>query len=176
MNLCEERGAAATIFTGAALNLPHYDIGGDRTAGALALVEALRDADGVAIVSPGYHGSISGLLKNALDYVQDLAEDTHPYLDGRRIALIGVAAGWQAAATTLACLRTITHALRGWPTPLGMAINSQLPVFERDRGIIDPSLASQFEVMASQLLSFPEPIALTNLENTHASAARGCRD
>jgi FMN reductase len=33
-------------------------------------------------------------------------------------------AGWQTAGTTLSALRSIVHALRGWPTPLGVALNT----------------------------------------------------
>jgi FMN reductase len=88
------------------------------------LVDALRRADGVIIASPGYHGSVSGLVKNALDYVEDLREDDNPYLSGRAVGCVTTAYGWQAAVTTLQTLRSIVHALRGWPTPLGAAINS----------------------------------------------------
>jgi FMN reductase len=78
----------------------------------------------VVLVSPGYHGTISGLMKNALDYVEDLREDDRPYLDGRAVGCVSVALGWQAAVTTLTSLRSIVHSLRGWPTPLGAAVNS----------------------------------------------------
>jgi FMN reductase len=43
------------------------------------------------------------------------------------VGLIATAAGWQAAVSTLQALRTITHALRGWPTPMGLAINTAEP-------------------------------------------------
>jgi FMN reductase len=36
------------------------------------LVAELALADGIVLGSPGYHGSISGLVKNALDYAEDL--------------------------------------------------------------------------------------------------------
>ncbi len=104
--------------------LPMYDPEQPLVPAARRLVDALRRADGVIISSPGYHGSISGLVKNALDYAEELREDDRPYLTGRAVGCVTTAYGWQAAVTTLQSLRTIVHALRGWPTPLGAAINS----------------------------------------------------
>jgi len=90
-------------------------------------LEALRSADAVIVGSPGYHGTLSGLVKTALDYVEALSKDERPYFDGLPVGLIATAAGWQAAVSTLQALRTITHALRGWPTPIGLAINTVEP-------------------------------------------------
>lgn len=87
-----EAGAKVRAITGADLVLPFYDPHmTERTAQAAELVEALRAADGVLIASPGYHGTVSGLVKNALDYVEDLRDDDRPYLDGRAVGCIGVA-------------------------------------------------------------------------------------
>ncbi|WP_215815499.1 NADPH-dependent FMN reductase [Pimelobacter sp. 30-1] len=121
-----ERGAWTEAFTGERMRgLPMYDPARpDRTPAAVELVEALRAADGVIISSAAYHGSVSGLLKNALDHVEDLARDERPYLTDRPVGLVSVARGWQGAVHNLAGLRTITHALRGWPTPYGCVINT----------------------------------------------------
>lgn len=122
----EELGAQATLFSGRQLaELPLFDPQAS-SAPALVkeLIKALRRADGVVLASPGYHGSVSGLVKNALDYTELMRKDSEPYLSNRPVGLITTAYGWQAANTTLAALRSITHALRGWPTPYGAAINS----------------------------------------------------
>ncbi|MEO1406092.1 MAG: NAD(P)H-dependent oxidoreductase [Pseudomonadota bacterium] len=121
----ETLGAETQMVAGPALAMPFYSTEtDDRTEEAKTLVDALRRADGVVIGSPGYHGGVSGLLKNALDYVEDLRCDDRPYLDGRAVGLIASAAGEQAAMTTLGMLRDITHALRGVPTPYGCVFNS----------------------------------------------------
>ena len=126
-----EAGAKVHAITGGELVLPFYDPQVcERTDAAVELVEALRRADGVILASPGYHGTISGLIKNALDYAEDLRQDDRPYLDGRAVGCIGIAYGWQATVTTLQALRSVVHALRGWPTPLGGAVNSAETHFE----------------------------------------------
>lgn len=150
----EQLGARTQAFNGPDLRLPLYEADGSSGEGAAtALVEALRRADGLVIASPGYHGSISGLIKNALDYVEDLRGDARPYLDGRAVGCIACAAGWQAAGSTLQALRAVVHALRGWPTPLGLAINSELPLWDGD-AVADPGLRSQLGIVTEQVLGF----------------------
>ena len=118
-------GAETRIFAGPALHMPLYDTAVlARHGEAHDLVEALRMADGIIISSPGYHGSISGLLKNALDYAEDLRTDVRPYFTGRAVGLIACADGVQAMGSTLATLRAIVHALRGWPTPYAAMVSA----------------------------------------------------
>ena len=45
--------------------------------------------------TPGYYGSVPFLLKNALDYVEGMAQDTHPYFDSRAVGLMVNGSGWQ---------------------------------------------------------------------------------
>jgi len=147
------QGALTEIITGDALDLPAYVAEAPaKTEKVARLVEALRSAHGVIVSSPGYHGSISGMVKNALDYAEGLRGSKFPYLDGRAVGLIACAQGWQAAVSTLATMRQVIHALRGWPTPIGVVFNTALPVFEED--IPEPTLAKQLEVLAGQVLEF----------------------
>ena len=67
----ERFGARTRIFAGQLLNLTAYDPAAkNRSVAALDLVDALRGADGIIIATPSYHGSISGLIKNAIDYAE----------------------------------------------------------------------------------------------------------
>ena len=116
-------GAEVRLFDGGYLaDLPHYRGPGHTAEHGAEMVEAVRQADGVLIAAPGYHGTVSGLVKNALDYLEDLARDRRPYLDGRPVGLIATAYGDQATVNTMQTLRTVVHALRGWPTPMGAPI------------------------------------------------------
>jgi FMN reductase len=126
----------------------------ERTPEASRLIDAFRRCNGIIVASPAYHGSISGLVKNALDYTEDLRADPRVYLDGVAVGLIACAGGWQAAVQTLAALRSIAHALRGWPTPLGAAINTTTPLFDESGVCLDLSSKFQLETVGRQVVEF----------------------
>lgn len=150
-----QAGAKTTMVCGTDLVLPFYDPADtDRSLVARRLVEELRAADGVVLVSPGYHGTISGLVKNALDYIEDLRDDVRPYLDSRAVGCVATAHGWQAAVTTLTSLRSIVHALRGWPTPLGAAVNSAQVEFGPNGECSDEKVTATLRTIGLQVVEF----------------------
>lgn len=150
----ERAGAEVRLFSGRDLSLPLYDPGPDALKGAAGdLVSALRRADGVIFSSPCYHGGVSGLVKNAIDYIEEMRSDERVYLDGRAVASIGCGYGYQGPGVVLSQLRQITHALRGWPVPLGVAVNSAVVTFS-DGGCSEPAIAGQLEIMARQVVDF----------------------
>lgn len=155
LDVARQRGMRTRLFGGEALSaLPFYAygcVGGSPV--AEDFVAALREADGVVIASPGYHGSISGLVKNALDYVEETARDARPYLDGLPVGLIVTAYGWQATGSTLGTLRSIVHALRGWPTPFGAGIKS-VPGLFVDGVCQDDQIRGQIEMVSDQVVEF----------------------
>ena len=51
-------------------------------------------------------------------------------------------------------LRSIVHALRGWPTPLGVALNSTVKLFDDDGHCLDESAKKQLELMGQQVFQF----------------------
>jgi FMN reductase len=143
-----------------------------RDPNAVALIEAIRRADGIVIASPGYHGSISGLIKNALDYVEYLRDDIRPYFEGRAIGCIACASGWQATGSTLAALRAVAHALRGWPTPLGAGVNSAEIVFNQDGSCANPAVASQLGDIGRQVVQFARQSAAEKILRYRSAEGR----
>lgn len=152
----EAAGARTCFFGGTFLaRLPLYDPGvAIRTEEQRQLVSAVREADGLIVASPGYHGSVSGLVKNALDLLEDLREDERPYLDERAVGCIVTAFGWQASGTTLTAMRSIVHALRGWPTPLGAALNTAERIFDATGACTDEKSAVQLAIVGRQVVEF----------------------
>lgn len=155
LKAAEHAGARTAILAGPALDLPMYSPErSERSPKASELISLLRQSHGVIIASPGYHGSISGLIKNALDYVEDMRGDEASYFDGRAVGCVACAYGWQATGSTLAALRSIVHALRGWPTPVGVAVNSSLKIFDDGGTCLDAGISKQLDLMAEQVVSF----------------------
>ena len=148
LNAAQRRGARTKLISGPLLQLPLYQPENpERSEGARFLVSELALADGIVLGSPGYHGSISGLVKNALDYAEDLRTDPRPYFSGRAVGCIATAGGWPGAVNTLG-------ALRGWPTPLGAAINAADQVFDAAGLCLVPRVAQVLDLMAEEILSF----------------------
>ena len=153
--LAQAQGADTELFDGSSIHLPMYGAeSSERSPEVRRLIAALRRADGVILATPCYHGSVSGLLKNALDYVEDMAQDPRPYLDGRAVGLIVCGSGWQTTAITLSALRSIVHALRGWPTPMGVAINTLNKTFDEQDAVIEETAARQLGILVQQLVDF----------------------
>ena len=154
--LLQSMGASTAVFPASELELPMY--APERATLHPVAQDFIRETqrcDGMVIASPGYHGGISGLLKNALDYIEELRTDTRPYLHGRAVGCIVTAAGWQGANSTLAALRSVVHALRGWPTPLGVAVNSTQSLGD-SAGELNQDIAHQLGIMARQILQIAQ--------------------
>lgn len=152
-----EAGGGETRLLGGEFlaSLPIYNPQpGGATPEQQVLIEAVRDADGVIVASPGYHGSISGVVKNALDTLEGLRDDARPYFTGRAVGCVITAEGWQAAGTTLTTLRSIIHALRGWPTPFGAALNANSDSFDAEGACVDSKDAWQLATVGEQVLEF----------------------
>ncbi len=151
----ERLGGRWTMFAGPQLLFPTYSLDhAVREPTAQKMVEAMRTCDAMVIASPGYHGSFSGLIKNALDYAEDLHDDPRPYLSGRAVGCIAAGLGWQAIGTTLANLRTVVHALGAWPTPMGVAMNTAQKVFGDSGEVVNPEVREELDTLASQLVEF----------------------
>jgi|GEM_PF-154914 FMN reductase len=156
LNGAEAEGARTRLFGGTFLHsLPHYaPEHKERTEAQIELIEAVREADAVIIGTPGYHGGVSGLVKNALDTLEELRDDRRPYLDGRAVGCVVTAYGWQGGGAVLTSLRSIVHALRGWPTPYGAAVNSLETQFETIDTCSDPKVADQLATVGRQAAQF----------------------
>ena len=147
-----DEGAEVVTFDGNYIaHLPHYrgpqwteTMGGE-------LIEAVRQADGILLASPGYHGTVSGMVKNAIDYLEELANDRRPYLEGRPVGLIVTAFGHQAANSGMTTLRTIAHSLRGWPTPFGAALKVSADSFCENGSCLDAAMKSQLQLVGRQV-------------------------
>ena len=156
LRAAEALGARTQLIDGALISgLPLYVPGrSERTDDERAFVAAARACDGVIVASAGYHGSITGPVKNALDLLEDLSGDARPYLDGCAFGAIVSAFGWLACGTTLVTLRSIAHALRAWPTPYGAAFVAEGQVFEDDGTALDTRIGNQIGLVAQQVVDF----------------------
>jgi FMN reductase len=156
LRTAEAGGAETKLLGGQFLaTLPIFDPRpGSIAESQQALAEAVRGADGVIVASPGYHGSLSGVVKNALDTLEITRDDPSPYFQGKPVGIIITADGWQAAGTSLMAVRAIIHAMRGWPTPFGAALNATAGLFDEAGDCRDAKDAWQLATVAEQVMDF----------------------
>jgi FMN reductase len=70
------------------------------------------------------------------------------------VGLIATGAGWQGAVATLLALRSVVHSLRGWPTPLGVPVNTLDPCFDADGNCVSPKLKEQLHILSREVVDF----------------------
>nr|MBA2712733.1 NAD(P)H-dependent oxidoreductase [Rubrobacteraceae bacterium] len=121
----EEAGAEVELLDLNELKLPMYEPRkplGEYGDGVRRLVDAISGADALLVSTAAYHGTLADVTKNALDYVQFLGKEEHPYFDGKVVGLITTAGGEQAAANANAAMVHVVHALRGIVAPLMVGV------------------------------------------------------
>jgi len=151
----EQAGARTRLFGGEFLErLPHFNPGpGGPSPEQAELASVVREADGIILATPGYHGSLSGVVKNALDTLELTRADARPYFHGKPVGVIVTADGMQAGGATLMAVRGIIHAMRGWPTPFGAALNAA-NLFDGSGECREPKDSWQIRTVADQVMEF----------------------
>ena len=153
LRIAAELGADTDHFHPGELDLPLYPVHTtERTEDARRWLDAAARADALIVATPGYHGTISASVKNMLDYLDDFKPT---YLDGRAVGCIACSFGDQAAPQALTALRSVVHALRAWPTPLGVTVSGYYPTAVDGAGAIsDPALLQRLQLMCEQVVTF----------------------
>ncbi|BAU08604.1 NADPH-dependent FMN reductase [Fischerella major NIES-592] len=109
------------------------------------LQHAVSRADGLILATPEYHGSISGVLKNALDLM------SFEQLSGKVTGLISVLGG-QPNSNALNDLRIIMRWVHGWVIPEQIAIGQAWKAFSPEGKLLDEKLAQRFDQFAQSLV------------------------
>jgi len=145
-----EAGANVELVDLATYGLPF--LGREKEQGNLESVRRfradLRAADGIILGSPELHGSISGVLKNALDLTS--SED----FEGKMVGLVGVAGGKMGATESLSHLRTIGRSLRAWVIPTQASVGDSSSAFDSDGEPIDPKTRDRLKTVGRQVAHF----------------------
>jgi NAD(P)H-dependent FMN reductase len=148
------RGAAETGAGTQLLDLAEYALifagreGESEPESVAALRRQVKDADGIILGTPEYHGSFSGVLKNALD-LMGFAE-----FEGKMLGLVGVSGGELGAFDALNNLRNIGRALHAWVVPEQASIPQAWNVFDDAGQVKDKSLEQRLLSVGRQVGRF----------------------
>jgi NAD(P)H-dependent FMN reductase len=108
----------------------------------------VQAAQGIILGTPVYHGSFSGVLKNALD-LMGFRE-----FEGKMIGLVGAAGGRVGAVNALDSLRAIGRGLHAWVIPEQVSIAEAWKAFDNDGNPRDADLENRLLEVGRQVTRF----------------------
>jgi FMN reductase len=143
-------GSRTTLLDLRELDLPMYSPEHGVPPAAARLAEASGTADAMIWSSPTYQGSISGALKNALDWMILLGGREPAYLTNKPIGLVATAGGVQGLQSINA-MEFSVRALRGWAVPLVLAVAQARQVFDLDGRVVDEAVEQQLRALGAEV-------------------------
>ena len=125
------------------------------------LHQQVSAAHGFIWATPEYHGSFSGVLKNALDLL------TIQHFEGKMIGLLGVAAGSMGASSSLSHLRIVGRHLHAWVLPGQVSVASSYQAFHENGAPKDSDVEKRLREMGRDVARF----ALLHTDYAQGNAA-----
>lgn len=153
LGILRERGHATSELLLSDLRLPGYGTATsleDYPEGVRRLLREVRDAHGLIFSTPVYHGTVSGEVKNALDYLEFLAGGPSPYLTGKIVGLISTSGG-TPGINAINTLDYVSRALHAWVCPTTVAIADSYQQFQPDGTLKNPAILSRLRRLADEL-------------------------
>ncbi|MGB0638031.1 MAG: NADPH-dependent FMN reductase [Myxococcota bacterium] len=111
-------------------------------------IEIISGADGLLIGTPNYHGSFTGVLKNALDLLgPDAIRD-------KLIGLVATGRGDAGAMNTLNHLRHVCRWMNGWVIPAEVSIPRAQEAFDESGAPVRDDLEGQLQTLGKELVRY----------------------
>jgi len=155
----EAAGAETQLLDIRELDLPLYNPDHDEpTEAAALLIESCYAADGMLWSSPMYQGTISGALKNALDWLHLLGNREPPFLHDKVIGLISAAGGTQGLQA-INTMEFAVRALRGWAIPYVVPVAAAFRVFDQEGAVRDEAVELQLRTLGAEAVRVAERFA-----------------
>lgn len=155
LDSAERAGAETELLDLREYDLPLYDPDLDSPGDSELVKRRIREADGVLIGSPNYHGSYSAAFRNFHDYCgYDDFEDTV-------VGLLAVAGG-DAYASTLDHLRVTMRGVHAWVLPKQVGIPNVYDQFETapeaidGRAFTDPEIEERVDELGELIVEHAE--------------------
>ena len=113
----KKKGADVSVFNLSEAGIPIFDVSTNEVpASVLEMNRIFRQADVHIWLTPLYHGSMTGAMKNCLDWLEVSSKESLPYLTNKVIGMVCWADGGQAMQGINA-MDSVAKALRAWALP-----------------------------------------------------------
>jgi chromate reductase len=129
-------GVELTIHSLADIPLYNQDEDGDRSPASIkALREAIRQSDGIIMISPEYNHGMSGVLKNALDWA------SRPYgassLAGKPVLTMTTSPAFTGGVRAQTQMNETLLSIQAWPVPRAQTVIGSIHEKIRDDRLVD---------------------------------------
>ena len=154
MEIAQAKGAEIEILDLRQMNLPFCDASDEypEYPDVKKLQDTVKSADSLILATPEYHGSLSGVLKNALDLM------SFEHLADKVTGLISVLGG-QSNSNALNDLRVIVRWVHGFVIPEQIAIGQAWKAFDKEGKLTDSKLLERCDKFAESLIETTKKLA-----------------
>lgn len=156
LEIAAQRGVSTELLDVRDLRLPTFmpdqtveQYGGQYRPSITQLIDVTRRANIMLWCSPTYHGTVSGVMKNAIDFMELLVHEKPPYLQGKAVGLIGIPD--EAALQSMA---SSVRELRAWLAPTQVAI--EYDDFDEELRIDNPRAQRRLARLVDELVGFAQ--------------------
>ena len=122
--------------------------------GVIAFKEMLKNHNGFLITSPEYNGSLTGTLKNAIDWgtIKADGEERMACWNGKIAGLLSASPGSLGGIRGLHHLRTILAGIGTFVLPNHLAVGNSTTNLQNDEQITDEKLQLQLESLTHEMV------------------------
>ena len=164
LDAAADAGAGTDLLDLRTFDLPPLDPDLDEQGDSATVTRRVREADAVLLGTPMYHGSYSGVLKNALDHCG------FDEFEGTTVGLLSVSGG-RFPTTTLEHLRSVCRALDAWVLPHQAAVPAASEKIEAGE-IVDDGIEKRVATLGQRVVEYaniePDPPTFQSEENVGA--------
>jgi NAD(P)H-dependent FMN reductase len=148
----------------ATYNLPvleeQYDENPHKVKGLDDIQQKLDRADAMIFLSPEYHGSYSGALKNAVDYFSS-------EFKRKPIGVVSVGSGRLGGINASTEMQRLVLSLSAYPMPYKLLVSNVQNAFDEKGGLIDQALSKSMDKFVTEFIWLAEAIMDKKKKDTH---------
>jgi len=146
LSQCKDLGAEVSTWDHGAYPLPLVGAEGSWEDENVKNFQAMAtDSDAYILSSPEYHGTMSGVMKNSLDWLYS------KHTSGKIFGLVSTLGG-QSSNNTLNHMRIAARWIHGWVAPEQVAIPHIKEAFSEDGSILDESIMSRISALSTSVV------------------------
>lgn len=158
-DIAKDLGATVTVVDLREYPMPFYDGDIETRKGmpesAKRLRNLMKESNAIIIATPEYNGSVSAVLKNAIDWVSR-NEQGHPSRDAfknKRFAIMSASPGEGGGSKALNHLRLILQNIGGEVVDLQVSVPNAYNAFNMDGSLKNPQTKERLKQEIQQLLA-----------------------